>query len=82
MLILSSKSDNLYFFFFLLAATLTNFVSLKLLDLKSQYFDKEACEVFGWNTSLLLADLICCIGQDFVSSSFRDLNNLNSLNAP
>lgn len=38
---------TIYTFFFLLAAILTNFVSLKLLDLKSQYFvDKEACEVW------------------------------------
>ncbi|NXX21867.1 BIRC1 protein, partial [Podargus strigoides] len=55
-----------------LAAALPNFVSLKVLDLKTQYFDdKEACEIFAHNLGVLLnlEELVLPAGKGIKSAA-------------
>ncbi|NWQ78738.1 BIRC1 protein, partial [Columbina picui] len=65
--------NNVYFFFsFLLAAALRNFVSLKVLDLANQHFeDKEACEIFAYSLGVLLnlEELIIPRGKGITSAA-------------
>ncbi|KAM6187514.1 LOW QUALITY PROTEIN: baculoviral IAP repeat-containing protein 1 [Sarcoramphus papa] len=58
--------------FLSLAAALPNFVSLKVLNLKSQYFDaKEVCEIFAHNLGVLrnLEELILPAGKGITSAA-------------